>query len=86
MPPIPPATNTDADALSNYHHSGFDVGVPYPLSDAAIAHWDSTTTTMVLAGVFFGISAALLVVALPLVLCNYCRARRLSTREGRLEI
>ncbi|KAI0972353.1 hypothetical protein F4678DRAFT_460576 [Xylaria arbuscula] len=31
-----------------------------------------STTTDVLAGIFFGISAALLVIALPLALYNYC--------------
>ncbi|KAI0430696.1 hypothetical protein F5Y09DRAFT_222174 [Xylaria sp. FL1042] len=45
-----------------------------------------STTTDLLAGVFFGISAALLVIALPLALCNYCRSRRRAAREGRLEI
>ncbi|RYC58130.1 hypothetical protein CHU98_g8075 [Xylaria longipes] len=77
MPPAYPTPNTDTGV--------FDVGVPYPLSGAVNANWNSTTTQVV-AGVFFGISAALLVIALPLVLCNYCRARRQSAREGRFEI
>ncbi|KAI0811487.1 hypothetical protein GGR55DRAFT_103451 [Xylaria sp. FL0064] len=45
-----------------------------------------SSTTDLLAGVFFGISAALLVIALPLALCNYCRSRRRAAREGWLEI
>ncbi|KAI0855924.1 hypothetical protein F4860DRAFT_494764 [Xylaria cubensis] len=81
MPAVHPTLNTDAEAS----HSNFDFGVRYPLSGMIITDWDSAATE-VLAGVFFGISAALLVIALPLVLCNYCRVRRLSAREGRLQI
>ncbi|RWA04324.1 hypothetical protein EKO27_g10783 [Xylaria grammica] len=49
------------------------------------SYWESTTTD-VLAGVFFGISAALLTIALPLVLYNYCRSRRQAAQQERLEI
>ncbi|KAI0152886.1 hypothetical protein GGR57DRAFT_503395 [Xylariaceae sp. FL1272] len=48
---------------------------------ASLSEYDNT----LLAGIFFGIAAALLVIALPLAIINYFRARRLW-REGRLQI
>ncbi|KAI3332874.1 hypothetical protein F4824DRAFT_503658 [Ustulina deusta] len=50
---------------------------PTPALRSDLSDLESTVTD-VLAGVFFGISAALLVIALPLALCNYCRSRRRS--------
>ncbi|KAI1270625.1 hypothetical protein F5Y18DRAFT_422124 [Xylariaceae sp. FL1019] len=44
----------------------------------SLSEYDNT----LLAGIFFGISAALLVIALPLAIMNYCRARR----QGALQI
>jgi hypothetical protein len=44
------------------------------------------TKTKIVAGVFLGLFAALLLIALPLALFNYCRARQQRVREGRLEI
>jgi hypothetical protein len=46
-----------------------------------------STTADLIAGIFFGIAAALLVIALPLALCNYCHAqRRQRSADAQLEI
>ncbi|GAW25275.1 hypothetical protein SAMD00023353_0400930 [Rosellinia necatrix] len=57
-----------------------------PSPNAAISNHGASTKADLLAGLFFGVAAALLLIALPLTLCNYCRWRRPAARDGQLQV